>query len=600
MNCKRCGALLENNSTFCKLCGTPVDLTEVHQPELIQQQAPGVQPELVQQQVPGVQPGLVQQQAPGVQPELIQQQVPRVQPELVQQQVPGVQPELVQQQVPGVQPELIQQQAPGVQPELVQQQVSEVHEDILPNPQLEQLNTIKQKEINPMGLELPAFEPIQDNEIPKKKHSILPIIIILLLLFGLGGFIAYKYFFASSNRVVSSIVNATYNKLEKMIDESKTINIEEKSVIVTGDLVLDTNIEGLEDLKDIKLNYVSGIDYKNKKMEFGGSISEGSVKIIDMIMYLLDNKAYLSLKDDYSGLLKIDTVDNNFDDLMKVEKSNLTKADIKFILKTYKDILLESLDMNDFKESSGNIVISGKEMKVSKFTYEVNGENIKKLSNKIIDKTLQDQELLSTLAKISDETVEQIKLQLEQSKITDESNISNFIINFYTKGITNDFVGMDIVNDEIGNILIRIDNNSTVIDLKNGDELLATYVLTSDDKGSFAIEFETFKDNKVKGLISLMCKEIDTENFEGTIKINVNSSDQSFTVLSNYTMKIGAVVADVDVSDAKAMEELTEEEQNQLYMKIISRLEDSKLYNLINSFFGFQDYGSYGETNSSL
>ncbi len=594
MNCNKCGALLENNSTFCKNCGTPVTPQPIEGP--IQATQPvGPQP-IEAGPIPAAQP--VGQQPIEAGP------IPVAQPVTPQPieagPIPAAQPVGPQPIEAGPIPV-----AQSVTPQPIEAETIVVDQPVqptqqpIPNPQLEQLNYIKQNEVNPMGLELPSFEPIKENETKRKKHSILPIILILLIILGIGGFIAYKYFFTPSNKVVIGIINGTYDKLENVIDKSQAIDFENNSITVIGDLVLDTNIEGLEDLKNIKFNYKSGIDYKNKKMEFGGSISENNVNLINVIMYMLDNNAYISFIDDYDGLLKIDTTEKNLDELMAIEKTKFTKEDIKFILESYKNILIESLDMNDFKKSQANIIVDGQETNVSKYTYDLNNENIEKLSSKIIDKSLQNQELLATLAKISEKTVEEIKSELEQSKFTPETKALNFTINFYTKGVTNDFVGVDILNETIGNVEVRINKNSTIIDLKNNNETLATYIIKSNSKEDITIEFESFQEKK-SGSINLTSKEIDSNNYEGTIKFNYNFNGQTFTASSNYTMKIGNEIANIDVTGAKPMEELTEEEQAALYEKIMPRIENSKLYSFINSFLSTESYETQGEINNTL
>ena len=65
-------------------------------------------------------------------------------------------------------------------------------------------------------------------------------------------------------------------------------------------------------------------------------------------------------------------------------------------------------------------------------------------------------------------------------------------------------------------------------------------------------------------------------------------------------MKIGNEIVNIDVTGAKPMEELTEEEQAALYEKIMPRIENSKLYSFINSFLSTESYETQGEINNTL
>ena len=459
--------------------------------------------------------------------------------------------------------------------------------------------------VEPINMSNDMLPPIgttpQDEEPQeKKKHSVLPAILIILILLVVAAFCIYKFLFNKPDKIVKGLINTAYDKFENIIVDTQKYDFENEPIIVNGDLTLDTNIEGLENLKDIKLEYKTGIDSKNKKIEVGGLIKEDNEELLNAAMYLLDNNAYLSLKDIYPSLIKINDTEMNFNFYDLIEK-NYTQEDIKFIVKSYKDILIESLDMNDFKASNDKIEIDGKEIKVSKLTYDLNQKNLKKLSDKIIEKTLENEELMSKLTKVTGTSVEQLKSELEESKNEPESEsyVLQFTINIYTKPITNEFVGMDILNDSIGNVEIRNSKDKITMNLKS-DETSAIYTIKTNGKESITIEYKgMIDDEESTSTMTITSKEIDSKNAEGTLKINVNKGNKTFNISSNYKITAGESFADIDTTNSKFINELTPEEQSQIYLDIMTKLQNSKLYNMINSLLSNESNYDYDSDLSS-
>ena len=541
MNCKKCGAPLDGSSKFCGVCGAPVE-PEIQNatPEVFNAQDSVNQNTVI---MDSVQPEMVQP----VQPEVVQP----VEPEVVQ----PVQPEVVQP----VQPEMVQ----PVQPEMVQPvEPINMNNGVVP------------------PVETPSFEPTEDFE--EKKHSKLPIILIILILLGVGAFCAYKFLFNKPDKVVKGLINKAYEKFESPLKETKKIEVAGESVLVTTDLSVNTNIAGFEDLNGMNFNITTGMDYKNKKLEMGLSYLEDNNKILDVLMYVLDKNAYAVLKDIYSNPIKINTEDIDLDEILN---NKLSAEDTEFIAKEFKNILIESLDMNDFKKSSDTITLNGSETKVNKISYVLDDAKAKKLINNIIDNTLKNNELINKLAEITGEDAETLKQGLKDSKIESDNILNGKTINFsiYTKGVKDDFVGMDIELPENSNIKIRKNNDNTTVSANiSGVSIMLTIKEESTEKATIDMKINVAGE-EITGTAAIENKEIDEKNSESKMTMSITYQEQTVGLTLNMKQQIGADIANVDITNAKAMEELTEEEMTQIEQIIMEKLMNSKLYNLINS-----------------
>ena len=422
-----------------------------------------------------------------------------------------------------------------------------------------------------------ATSEVHDGVSEKPKKSFVgPIIGIIAVLFIVGGIYCY---FNNKSRTVKSLINNAYEKFDKLTLKDE-FDIEEKSILLSGDLSINTNIPELSDLSGEKLNYTIGLDYLNKKMEMGASLEENGLKIIDAAMYFMDNSAYVSLKDDFDKLIKIDGVDLG-DAFSITNSANLSQSDIKYLVKAYKDILIDSLNMNDFVKSSATITLNGKDTKVSKLTYDMTSERATKLVNNIIDGTLKDSKLLGILSKVSGSSVDELKSELSSSKITNTSSDNSTItFDIYTKGFNNEFVGMDIQ----GIIQIRKNDDSVTIEAGMGSEKISLSIKSLSDN-SCVIELNSnIPGAEFSGSLSLTSKEVSKDLFEGSIILSLNYEGNTLSITSNYKEEIGANIANVDVSNAVSYEDLTEADMNKLSESILTKIEGSNLYQIIDNF----------------
>ena len=159
-----------------------------------------------------------------------------------------------------------------------------------------------------------------DNSSSKSKKIILPIVVLFILVCVFGG--VYLYF-KNPKRIITSVINGGYDKLEGLLLESNSFDYEKDSILVKGNLTFDTNIPELADLKSENFSYSVGFDYPNKKMSMGVSLYEEGNRLIDALIYFLNNEGYISLGDDYPSLIKMNSDDTDFSEVFSIEKSKI-------------------------------------------------------------------------------------------------------------------------------------------------------------------------------------------------------------------------------------------------------------------------------------
>jgi hypothetical protein len=434
---------------------------------------------------------------------------------------------------------------------------------------------------------LPNQNDVNDfDEKTNKSNHIFVFIIILLIIVSLllGG--AYFYL-NNKKRVVTGLINSLYNGFEKMYSGSD-YDFTKDSFVLTGDLSLDTNIDELSLLNGEKLGYKLGFDYSNKKFELGASLDENGSNIIDGSIYGLDNSVFCSIKDVFDDLVKVG--DYNFDEIFNSSDMNYSKDDIKYVLKAYKNIFINSLNMDDFHESNGTINIDDKDVRVKKLSYELTEQRMKVLVSNMIDGILGDSRLLEILSGMTDTSIESLQDSLVQFKSSDINYLNGSSISFdvYTKGFNNSFVGMDIG----GIIQIRKNQNNMSINIGVASQSVNVVITKMGENSYDIILTSNVNGSNIKVDLSISNNSSNDKLYNGSMSLSADVDGQSLGIKNNYTVSIGDKIADIDVSGAKEQDDFSEADLEMIQSNLYSKLLDSNIYNFFN--------GTYGKSLSNI
>ena len=400
------------------------------------------------------------------------------------------------------------------------------------------------------------------------------ILIIVLGIVGVGalgvcGYLLYTKN-ASPDKIFRDVINTVYSDFEKMMTSEAVITTGNKYEL-TGDLKLNSNMEELKSITDYKLEFKAAIDTKSKQFEGNLGLSKNNKTEIEASAYLLNNNIYVGITDVTSKLLKID---NSLIDLSEVNTTNISKEDIIYIVKTIKDLYLDTVKKEQFEEKDDTIVLDGKDTKVKVITYKLNEESGPKIINDIIDGMLKNKDLLQKIADISATKVADIENTLKDLKDNTDSESSEseeLIINLYLKGTK--LVKLDAIEESVEFEITLLDNK-TLITLNDDESKESFKVDIVKNNDNYKIDFNFKTDgNEITGKVDIDYKEIDNKNAEGSIKFSLSiKTDGQTTELGfdiNYKLKTDFNFKSINESNSIPFEEMPDEEQQKLMDKLM-------------------------------
>ena len=307
--------------------------------------------------------------------------------------------------------------------------------------------------------------------IGKKKFRLKKIvkIIISLLILTVLGLLAY---FKVIRPIYLNIVNAEprkvfENSIDFLVDKS-TGFIEEYMDDSNGILYLDTNLkidsnmEDFDELGNVYYGFKFGVDTNNKEYFNSIYLKNGS----DLFEYqYIENggTAYrkLSTYDKYMILGPVEDKEEDASyyselaELLKTEK----KDDLIYFIKKYAEYTKASFTDEMFSKKNEEIEINSKKIRV-------------KCNKLILDKSVDEKtdEKAKKLAE-DDERFKELYSKYIDDWDSEGSLDETIIINIYTKGFNNRFIGFDIIEDGF----------RVAYYYKDGNDFIAHFNLTEDE-----------------------------------------------------------------------------------------------------------------------
>lgn len=425
-----------------------------------------------------------------------------------------------------------------------------------------------------------------------QKIGLTKIIAIAVIAIVLVGGVVFKVVSSTPKAVVKNTIGSVTKKITKTLDDSEKLSkkykFDKNAILLKGDINFDTNISDIDmDLSKYTIGAELGIDNQNKKITFGGSIKGSSEKIsIDAL--LEDSYIYLT-----SNLLdktiKIDS-DSSLNDFFEAYSKGLEMSsqydteDISYMLKSISKALEKSIESDMVKQEKSEIDIADKTVKVTKTTLTINDKAAQKIVKSMATTLLEDKDFIKKLAKMTDSDKDDIKEGLKNIKSSaKEIEFDTKVkINFYTKGVFNTLVGVDLSVDkeeyfryyfEDKNFIIKVNAEEEVqitgqkekkeqkLTIKVDGEKVATATVRSFEKELIDFDFKTTMEDEenISGSIYLSYKEEKTK-ISGDYKVSLEHEDEYIKVKGSYSIESKKELDSVNKNGAISAEDIDEDE----------------------------------------
>ena len=450
----------------------------------------------------------------------------------------------------------------------------------------------------------PALDEIAAENAPKKKSKKGLIAILLLIVAIVAAVIVYKFVILKPNKAYDQVFNIYKEKVSKALDF--TIAPIESSVLESGNLLIETNVNELKDFNKLNIGYQIGVDYSNKKIELTADIKEDSKNILKVATYLFNNKLYLSSEQIYSKMLLFGNVYDT-DSLFE----NVKASDISYILKGVGNHFIKALDNATYESQDTKIKIGDKSTLVTDNIMVINEKNLDKILKSFYKEIKEDNKLLEVITSISgierDDVIAYIDAYLAEEH---KYNAGEIRIHVYTKIFTTKVVGIkasassnnetiDIFNavfdkkdisinimDKYKVVAKSTDGNNYDVTFYNGNDEVFKCKITKNGENNY-----TFETNYEEYIIKVT-GDYKEENSDIIMKMvfDVNKGDEylkvSIDTKTQYNMELG----EANVSGAVDVNKLTSEDMTKIEKNVKKVINNSKALKSILSAYGYDDF----------
>jgi len=441
------------------------------------------------------------------------------------------------------------------------------------------------------------------------KGAIIGVIVAVVV--AIAAFVGIKLLSTSPYGVYKGVIKEAFSKGREILGFD---NEQEDSAVISGNLKIESNISGMEEISTYSYDYLLGVDTANNKAELMLGLKENGTTVLDAFIYLLNNRAYLKSDKIYNSVLDLGSTTLDFSGL----STDYSVEDIEYLYDKLEEALINSFDNDDFESQSATIKVDGKDVKVKENYVNITGKNLNKVMKGFINTFKNDKKALEILAKITTTDSSSIEAMLSSLLEVDLSATEGKVkISIYTKSMLNKVTGYALEFDGEQVIYAGFDGEKGEIVITGND----TELIAEKDGNVTAITIKEYGDVAISGKITKVSDdEIKVEiNLDGgVVTVNIVNKEESKNVSTqnivvaidndyNESLKItlsnkidtSAAVADINVSGAKDINSLSETEISEMTEELLTIIEKTPFYSIIESLMG--NYGSveddyfYGE-----
>lgn len=413
-----------------------------------------------------------------------------------------------------------------------------------------------------------------------KKKTVLVIVAILLIVAIVAGLAYYFTSYTKPDQVYKRLVG---NTIDNYTNEMKKMDYKtaKTSFKIDADLETDELDKDVIDLIN-KINLGMDVQTNNEDKQFLMNVKADYDKedLLELQMYsnVQEEKTYMQLKSFLDKYIEIEDMDDEFytyfeEILEKQKMSNDQKQSLQKAMNILKKELTNIIKPEYCTAQKEDITVNGKNIATTKNTIKMNTKQVKDEFTTVFT-NLKDNEEFINCFEDKDEVSDALENLLDAMDEIDEDEDVTMEIAIYTTGFMQKVQKVTITANS------EEDEDTITMTITKTAENTYEYVISEKDdtvcKGNINVE----EKNKQEGIIHL---EIEIED-AGKLKLNIE-----------YSQKFNEDIDNVDVKDAVTADELTKADQE----KLMTNLQKSKLYELIESFSGASTSNLMGSGSNS-
>lgn len=446
---------------------------------------------------------------------------------------------------------------------------------------------------------------------------ILTAILSILIIVVLGVVIYNKVF--NTEAIFKRGVDVVYDNASKLLSnqiipeydyEKDIVNVQSNFTYEPSEDI--KTLMGVNDLENLKLTIDATTDYANQNSLAKISYQENNSSLLDLALQMDTQAMYIDLQDIFSQILMTKLPDDyqvTYNEMIEsMQTSKDYNKDMLELLDITRGIVKDQIDKKYITKEDVAVTINNVNYNVTKNKYTLEGEDLYNTFLQIFNSMNENDRINEILTKHNLGTMQDLITSLESSK--NDITQNKLIISLYGQGGLTP-VGIELnINDDLtiqylnikDNYYFKYETPSTnenfVLEgLKNSDgQINLTYTENEEDMAT--ITYQENAQNKKIGIESMDKKsniqiEYNKENENQEIKIAglLEEVDLGTLTITVAPSKVDSLTSEIDTSNAIDIESLTEEQQLELQLNLMEKLQDSKLLIAINNLSTTLDSG---------
>lgn len=446
---------------------------------------------------------------------------------------------------------------------------------------------------------------------------ILTAILSILIIVVLGVVIYNKVF--NTEAIFKRGVDVVYDNASKLLSnqiipeydyEKDIVNVQSNFTYEPSEDI--KTLMGVNDLENLKLTIDATTDYANQNSLAKISYQENNSSLLDLALQMDTQAMYIDLQDIFSQILMTKLPDDyqvTYNEMIEsMQTSKDYNKDMLELLDITRGIVKDQIDKKYITKEDVAVTINNVNYNVTKNKYTLEGEDLYNTFLQIFNSMNENDRINEILTKHNLGTMQDLITSLESSK--NDITQNKLIISLYGQGGLTP-VGIELnINDDLTIQYLNIKDNyyfkyetpstneSIVLEgLKNSDgQIKLTYTENEEDMAT--ITYQENAQNKKIGIESMDKKsniqiEYNKENENQELQISglLEEVDLGTLTITVAPSKVDSLTSEIDTSNAIDIESLTEEQQLELQLNLMEKLQDSKLLIAINNLSTTLDSG---------